>query len=164
MPRDVEIIKKEVVVLGGDDQGPPVEDDDYLHFFDEGGSSHRIKLNRKSAVELIKNNPGKAVQLNYGSYMNNEFIHNVELVKTPPAVKPPTDSTPPKAEQPPPNPQAVGMITKDLSDHIRAGTLSQVFGKKIAIELTKWYRGQVLAITRITYDGKDLPNIGVKDD
>jgi len=100
MPRDVEIIKKEVVVLGGDDQGPPVEDDDYLHFFDEGGSSHRIKLNRKSAVELIKNNPGKAVQLNYGSYMNNEFIHSVELVKTPPAVKPPTDSTPPKADLP----------------------------------------------------------------
>jgi len=100
MPRDVEIIKKEVVVLGGDDQGPPVEDDDYLHFFDEGGSSHRIKLNRKSAVELIKNNPNRVVQLNYGSYMNNEFIHNVELVKTPPAVKPPTDSTPPKADLP----------------------------------------------------------------
>ena len=54
-------------------------------------------------------------------------------------------------------PQAVGMITKEIGDHIRAGTLSTVFGKKVASSLVVWYRGQTLGITQIDFDGKDLP-------
>lgn len=49
------------------------------------------------------------------------------------------------------------MITKELGDHIRAGTLTKVFGAKIAVSLTTWYRTQTLSITQISYDGKDLP-------
>lgn len=54
-------------------------------------------------------------------------------------------------------PQAVGMITKEIGDHIRAGTLSTIFGAKIANSLLVWYRGQTLGITQIDFDGKDLP-------
>ena len=57
----------------------------------------------------------------------------------------------------PPAPQAVGMMTKELGDMIRSGSLVKVFGAKIAVELVSWYRSQVFGITRINYDGKDLP-------
>lgn len=59
--------------------------------------------------------------------------------------------------RPPPAPQAVGMMTKEIGDMIRAEMLGKIFGAKIAVELTKWYRSQTLGITRIPYDGKDLP-------
>lgn len=54
-------------------------------------------------------------------------------------------------------PQAIGMMTKEIGDHIRAGTLTSVFGKKIGVELVKWYRGQALGISQVPFDGKDLP-------
>ena len=60
-------------------------------------------------------------------------------------------------EPPPPAPQAVGMITKEIGDMIRAKMLTVIFGKKIATALTVWYRSQTLGITRIEFDGKDLP-------
>ena len=97
MPK-VEIIKQDIVVIHPDPQNMS-EDESYLHFADQSGAMHRIKKNRTSAIELIKNNPGKAVSLNYGSYMNKEFIHTVDLVgdKLPPSVEPPKDMTPPRA-------------------------------------------------------------------
>lgn len=62
-----------------------------------------------------------------------------------------------KASVAPPAPQAVGMMTKEIGDMIRAEMLAKIFGAKIAVELTKWYRSQALGITRINYDGKNLP-------
>jgi len=75
----------------------------------------------------------------------------------PSATVPPPDSTPPKAHTPEPNPQAVGMVIKEIGEMQRAGKLSEIFGVEIAIELVKWYRGEVLAITRIPFDGAKLP-------
>ncbi len=49
------------------------------------------------------------------------------------------------------------MMTKEIGDMIRAKMLIVVYGTKIANELTIWYRSQALGITRINYDGKDLP-------
>jgi len=74
----------------------------------------------------------------------------------------PKKDTPPQQEhQPVPvtaiAPQAVGMMTKEIGDMIRAKMLTVIYGTKIANELTKWYRSQALGITRINYDGKDLP-------
>ena len=68
-----------------------------------------------------------------------------------------TETTPQPTPQPPPNPQAVGMMTKEIGDMIRAHELVKVFGDKIAIELVKWYRSQALGISRVDFDGKDLP-------
>jgi len=62
-----------------------------------------------------------------------------------------------------PAPQAVGMITKEIGDHIRAGTLTKIFGAKIAANLVTWYRSQTLGITRINFDGNDLPKFGDKE-
>lgn len=61
---------------------------------------------------------------------------------------------PPKPE---PAPQAVGMITKEIGDMIRAKYLVSIFGKEAQEELIRWYRSQVLGITRIPYDGEKLP-------
>ncbi len=60
-------------------------------------------------------------------------------------------------EKPPPAPQAVGMWTKEIGDMIRANMLMVIFGKVIGTALMKWYRQQGLGITRIEFDGKDLP-------
>jgi len=62
-----------------------------------------------------------------------------------------------KPEKPQVAPQAVGMITKEIGDNIRAGTLSTIFGAEIANSLLVWYRSQTLGITQINFDGKDLP-------
>lgn len=56
-----------------------------------------------------------------------------------------------------PAPQAVGMLTKEIGDMIRADKLIPIFGKETAIELVGWYREQTLGITRIPFDGAKLP-------
>jgi len=63
-------------------------------------------------------------------------------------------------ESPPPAPQAVGMITKEIGDMVRTKYLKPLFGDEAYIELIKWYRGQVLAITRVPFDGAKLPTFG----
>ena len=63
-------------------------------------------------------------------------------------------------EQPPlapPAPQAVGMATKEIGDMIRSKYLVSMFGGKIARGLMRWYQHQMLGITRIEFDGNDLP-------
>lgn len=65
-----------------------------------------------------------------------------------------SDNVPPP---PTPAPQAVGMVTKEIGDMIRAKYLFTIFGEEAQFELIKWYRSQVLGITRIPYDGAKLP-------
>lgn len=63
----------------------------------------------------------------------------------------------PDNTKPQPAPQAVGMCTKELGDMIRAKYLKPIFGDEAYIELIKWYRSQILGITRINFDGSKLP-------
>ena len=81
-----------------------------------------------------------------------------EVAKLEPREKESPPHVPGKEEiLPAPAPQAVGMITKELGDMIRAEKLTAIFGVKVGGELTRWYRNQTLGITRISYDGADLP-------
>lgn len=77
------------------------------------------------------------------------------------AVKPAEVATPKvevsKGSEAPPNPQAVGMMTKEIGDMIRAERLNGLFGHGTAVELIKWYRSQTLGITRVPFDGEKLP-------
>ena len=57
------------------------------------------------------------------------------------------------------NGAARGMSVKELGDMMRAGLLSKIFGETIARALTVWYRGEILGITKVSFDGKDLPKI-----
>ncbi len=66
------------------------------------------------------------------------------------------------SEPPPPDKQAVGMITKEIGEMIRAKLLVPIFGDEISVELLKWYRGQTLGITRVQFDRDKLPKFGVK--
>lgn len=181
MARTVEIIRSDVIILHHDPQNIN-QDDDYFHFADEGGQTYRIKNNRTQSIELITDNLGRAVKLNYGSYNNREYIHTVELVagKLPPPKPPATDMIEPKAEKttqpektpaPPipilPSGQATGMVTNNITSLIVAGVQSKdsitaildaLYGKETALELIKWWRGQFLSITRVTYDGAKLPS------
>ena len=64
-------------------------------------------------------------------------------------------------EIPQPAPQAVGMVTNNICQLVVADKLTAIFGKKIGVELVKWYRAQVLGITRIPFEGADLPEYKV---
>ncbi len=123
MPK-VEIIKQDIIVLHPENIS---EDDSYFHFASQDGTTYRIKKNRVSAIELIKNNLGKAVRLNYGSYMETEYIHAVDLVadELPDAVKPAIDMNPPQAHPVQPSGQEVGMWWKQLGDDLRSGHIDK---------------------------------------
>lgn len=96
----------------------------------------------------IKDKDGKTIE-----WCNEDAKEVAGLEPVKPEPVPPQ----PGEELPAPAPQAVGMLTKEIGDMIRAEMLGKIFGPKIAVELTKWYRSQALGITRIPYDGKDLP-------
>jgi len=153
MAREVEIIKQDIVVIHPDPQNMS-EDESYLHFADQSGAMHRIKKNRTSAVELIKNNPGKAVSLNYGSYMNKEYIHTVDLVgdKLPPGVEPPKDMTPPRGI-PQIAPQEKGMWWKEVGENFRAGLFKKDDDGNGAL-LWRAYVTQMLASLEINIKSK----------
>ncbi|KKL56342.1 hypothetical protein LCGC14_2246370 [marine sediment metagenome] len=79
-----------------------------------------------------------------------------------------TITTSPQSDNKPPETQkqgynadgaARGMSVKEIGDMMRAGLLSKIFGETVARSLTVWYRGELLGITKINYDGKDLPKI-----
>ena len=147
-----------------------VEHNNYgdLVFTDEGGVDYKVGIKRAKYFEdvIIVN---RAVQLNFAEAYNKEYIYYAKPVEgeLPPPQKPellPKDReeveqarAEVRQEAPPPAPQAVGMITKELGDMMRAKLLTPIFGKEIANELTKWYRGQTLGITRIPFDSDKLP-------
>lgn len=62
-----------------------------------------------------------------------------------------------------PAPQAVGMCTKELGDMIRAEKLIALFGHDVGVELVRWYRRQVLGITKVPFDGGKLPDFKKKE-
>ena len=123
------------------------QDDKYDNIFDESWLpilDEAQKTNRLVAFKKEKNQAG---------YWN---IVSLELAtETPEPVKPASTHTP--TDKPEPAPQAVGMTTKEIGDMIRAGKLKEIFGFEIAVDLIKWYRGQILATTRINFDGEKLP-------
>ena len=70
-----------------------------------------------------------------------------------------------------PAPQAVGMITNNITNMIIAGVnsgkganaiMKAVFGEETSIELVRWWRGQFLGITKVQFDGAKLPDFHKK--
>lgn len=150
-----------------------IEDDNYQGkefkvVIDKDGNRIKIKYGREGALKakwpLLDENVGKAIQLSVGYYNNVPFVKDFEVVgdmlpteKGKETILPEHKQVIQEATKTTPAPQAVGMITKEIGDHIRKATLTPIFGKVIAIKLTEWYRSQVLGITRISCDSKDLP-------
>lgn len=157
-----------------------VEDDDYQgKAFKKvtlgTGEVLKVKYGREGALKakwpLLQE--GVAIKFTMKDFTTAEnvkipFVHDIETVERelPPPVKPKTVPIPPPsgAPRPPPGthkaepaPQVVGMLTKEIGDMIRAEKLSVVFGSIIANKLTEWYRSQALGISRVSWDGKDLP-------
>ncbi len=140
-----------------------------LVVIDKTGKERRVNKKHESLHPVFV--AGQAVEVGLGNFMNKEFIHTAKavaegLAPPPTVIKPeydikeenqPRDSFPQVGVKPVPAPQAVGMMTKEIGDMIRAKMLTVIYGTKIANELAIWYRSQALGITRINYDGKDLP-------
>lgn len=132
-----------------------------------GGNEVKISVKRAGLHPLFQQ--GKAVMLHWETYKNIPYVSDAKLVEgeLPEAQKlespplQPGESRVVEVPQTPPAPQAVGMITNNICQLIIADKLTAIFGKRIGIELVKWYRSQTLGITRIPFDGKDLPEYKV---
>ena len=130
--------------------------------FDSTGQSVKVKSGQK---DVLKNRwgelqVGRAYSFTMGIFNNFPFVQNFKL----------HEGEVPEPRPLPPNPPTLGegaargMTCKEVGDHIRAGTLSTVFGKKIATTLLVWYRGELLGITKVSFDGKNLPKFGKEED
>ena len=131
-----------------------------LIVIDKTGKERRVNKKHESLHPVFV--AGQAVEVGLGNFMNREFIHTAKAVAE--GLAPPVTSKPAPTQQEERSeprttiaPQAVGMMTKEIGDMIRAKMLTVIYGTKIANELTIWYRSQTLGITRINYDGVDLP-------
>jgi len=153
------------IVLSGENRY-----DDYGNYFfkDKAGKEHKVGVKRKNQqelIDLVEHNPDRAVKFTFDSYKEIDYIVGIELLElkvdgakiTEQQVKPQSRET---ASEP--APQAVGMCTKEMGDMIRAKYLKPLFGDEAYLELIKWYRGQILSITRIPYDGTKLPKFDAK--
>ena len=74
-------------------------------------------------------------------------------VAPPPQPAPVTPPPAPRPQRTETNGQALGMMTKEIGDMIRADKLEIVFGADNAILILKWYRGQVSFITGLNVEG-----------
>ena len=155
-----------------------ITNDDYGNISVSTTTGQTVKVNKKHEGlhplfrEAVENQ--RAVKIGYAVYLNQEYIHTAVLFDGKVAQTEPIKTGGDKQPAPPSTvvhdkgiaPQAVGMITKEIGDQIRADILIKLFGAKIAANLIAWYRTQVLGITQISYDGDDLPKLKgkVKED
>ncbi len=163
---DVEIIRKQIIVVdavGNNSYGD-------LTFTDKEGKEYKVGNKRISYFRDVIIS-GAAVQLNFSTYKGREYVYSAELVKDglPAPTIPETGKTVAqiKAEEIHKETvipgQQIGMTVKAILDLIVAGKLAFVFGDEIAAKLAEWVRGQILATTRVTYDGSQLPTLYKKD-
>lgn len=160
------------------------ETDEYGHLWvTPQGGGDRVKIAKKREQLHPLFQQGKAVMLKWQTYMDKPYVADAQLVEgnlPPPKAPEPLPAEaqaevdkaveasgaipfPPKPEPPAPAPQAIGMITKEIGDMIRAKYLVSIFGPETQKELIRWYRGQVLGITRIPCDGAKLPTFEKAD-
>ena len=156
-----------------------VEDDsydnkDFKKVTLDTGQVLKVKQGREGALkakwDLLQMN--KIIKFTMKDFTTSDgvkipFVNDIEIVETPPPQTPeliPIDQEKidrardeVKQEAPPPAPQAVGMMTKEIGDMIRAKYLVSIYGQEASNELIKWYRGQTLGITRIPFDSSKLP-------
>jgi len=119
------------------------------------GNEYKIGKKREKLFSVFQ--PGVDVVIGFSSYMNREYIAEATQEKQVVSTDTPIEKEkPPKPEIPGPQ---IGMTVKEIGDMIRAKYLIPIFGNEAGTELIKWYRGQVLATTRIVYDGSKLPNL-----
>lgn len=172
---EVKITRQEVVVVD------TVSHNEYgdLLFTDKAGKEYKVGNKRTKYFEEVII-PDKAVQLNFSTAYNKEYIYSAKLVDLPPEEEPAQFAKPepivtqkvtvqksapvtvedltgtPKVDEKIPG-QQIGMTTKEIGDMIRAGKMKSIFGVEAAVELTKWYRSQILGTTRVNFDGAKLP-------
>lgn len=109
------------------------------------------------AIKFIMKDYATADQVKIPFVFDIETVESALLEAQEPApLSPEQEAEIDKALKPPPNPQAVGMCTKEIGDMIRSKYLKPLFGD-IHIGLIKWYQGQILDITRIPFDKAELP-------
>ena len=119
------------------------------------GSEYKVKSKRTQLFDVFQ--PDIEVVVGWASYMNHEFIAEATQASQLVSADTPIEEEKPKTEPNPPNPQALGMVTKEIGDMIRSKYIKTIFGDEASANLITWYRSQVLGITRIVHDGAKLP-------
>lgn len=107
----VEIIRKEIIVV----DHANLDQDGNLIVVDKDKKSHKVNQRHSSLHPVFQ--PGMAIELGYGSYMNREFIHTaIQVKKELPDIPKPEVKHDTKSE---PVPQELGMWWKELGECLR---------------------------------------------
>ena len=142
-----------------------------LQVTDKEGKVTKIAAKREKLHPLFQQ--GHAVELDWQTYMDKDYVADAKLVgdalavgSAVPAVvvSSSKEESTRVFEKPEPSGQEIGMTVKEIGDMIRAGEISKLFGAKIGAELITWYRGRIISTTRTDYDSKDLPSIKPKEE
>ncbi len=166
MAQQVEIIRKATFVV----QSSEVDTYGNLMVTDKGGETHKIGEKRPHLFDTFQ--PDIAVEVGYANTSfkdkeGNTIEYIATAVKVEGALSPPVKTTtapvPEHEDVPAPPkpiaPQAIGMMTKEIGDMMRAGLLTKIFGVEAAANLVTWYRGEATGITRIAFDGAKYPKL-----
>ena len=134
--------------------------DDYGNFFfkDKGGTEHKIGTKRKNfdeLVNLVVENPDRAVKLTFDSFKKIDYIVGIELLEIPVDESKITgqQATPPIV-QTKPAPQELGMWWKELGECIRSGTIMKDFPQSY-VKIKGQYYKQMEAVTGISMKKED---------
>jgi len=82
MARQVEIVREEIILVDR------TENDNYGNLVVTGKDGKEIRINSKHEPIHSVFQPGVAVKVGYGSYMNREYIHTAVQVVLPPPREP----------------------------------------------------------------------------
>ena len=143
--------------------------DDYGNFFfkDKAGEEHKIgekRENQEKLIDLVENNPDRAVKLTFDEYKGRSYIVGIELLEIPvdgekiteqqaaPPVAP-TKPAPPVAPTKP-APQELGMWWKELGKCIRSGLIDKDFPNS-AVKIRGQYYKQMETVTGISMKKED---------
>ena len=154
------------IVLSGENRY-----DQYDNFFfkDKGGKEHKVGVKRKNQqelIDLVENNPGRAVKFAFDSYKEIDYIVGIELLElkvdeakiTEQQVAPKITAYAPKPTayarlgdgKPSIAPQELGMWWKELGNRIGDGSIDKDFPKS-AVKIKGQYYKQMETITGITF-------------
>ncbi len=135
--------------------------DDYGNFFfkDKGGKEHKIGTKRENfdeLVNLVAENPDRAVKFTFDEYKGRSYIVGIELLEIQVDKEKITEQQKvmPASQQVKPAPQELGMWWKEMGECIRSGTIMKDFPQSY-VKIKGQYYKQMEAVTGISMKKED---------
>ena len=134
--------------------------DDYGNFFfkDKGDKEHKVGTKRENfdvLVNLVVENPDRAVKLTFDEYKGRSYIVGIELLEIQvDETKITQQQVAPSVAQTKPAPQELGMWWKEMGECIRSGAIMKDFPQSY-VKIKGQYYKQMETVTGISMKKED---------